>query len=90
MPAVSNILLFGLLLIAPAERTVRNDRFHVRMDAPPGWTLLKQNAYPSIVAVLTARSGARLTLSAERLRTGETAPAFAERNPFPDCDRERE
>ncbi|HJZ85224.1 MAG TPA: hypothetical protein VKN99_08655 [Polyangia bacterium] len=67
-------------LLAAPERSVVSDRYQVRIDAPAGWTVLRQTAYPSMIAVMTHKDGGRLTLSAQRARAGDTVEAVAERN----------
>src|SRR5262249_22561953 len=74
------ILALFLTIFAPSERTVTNEHYNVRIDAPAGWTVLKQVAYPNVIAVMSHRDGGRLTLAAERARSAETAQSLAERN----------
>jgi hypothetical protein len=69
-----------LLLLGPADRVVQSDRHQVRVEAPPGWTPQRQSAYPNVVAILTHRDGGRITLTAQRLRGGETPAQLAERS----------
>jgi len=73
-------LAIALLLFAPSDRTVVNEHYNVRIEAPVGWTVQKLVAYPSVVAVMAHRDGGRMTLSAERARSAETAQTLAERN----------
>jgi hypothetical protein len=73
-------LAIALLLFAPSDRTVSNEHYNVRIEAPVGWTVQKQIAYPSVIAVMAHRDGGRMTLSAERARSAETAQTLAERN----------
>jgi hypothetical protein len=74
------LLLLALVLLAPTDRTVISERHQVRIDAPLGWTVLKQTAYPSVVAIMTHREGGRLTLSAQKTRPGETVEALVASN----------
>ena len=73
-------LLLALALFAPSDRTVTNEHYNVRIDAPAGWTVQKLVAYPSVIAVMAHRDGGRMTLSAELARSAETAQTLAERN----------
>jgi hypothetical protein len=79
LSSVSSLVL-ALALLAPSDRTITNEHYNVRIDAPIGWAVQKQIAYPSVVAVMAHRDGGRMTLSAERARSAETAQTLAERN----------
>src|SRR5215471_12388842 len=71
------VLLFA---VGPTERSLTNERYHVRIDAPAGWTILRQNAYPSMIATMTHKEGGRMTLSAQHTQPGDTAGKLAERS----------
>src|ERR1051325_1249119 len=77
-PVFAPLLL--LALGAPSERSLSSERYHVRIDAPAGWTILRQNAYPSMIATMTHKEGGRMTFSAQRAQPGETAEKLAERS----------
>jgi hypothetical protein len=72
------LLVFALL--APSDRTVASDRYQIKIDAPVGWIVQKQSAYPSVVAAMAHRDGGRLTLSAQKARSLETAQTLCDRN----------
>ena len=78
---MSSLLLPVLLVaLAPSERSLQSERYGVRIDAPAGWTILRQNAYPSVIASMTHRDGGRLTFSGQRAQAGDTAEKLAERS----------
>src|SRR5205823_9847189 len=68
-----------LVLFTPPDRSVQNDVYHVRVEAPAGWTVLKQSAYPSVIATMTHKEGGRMTLSAQHVSAGQAVDKLAER-----------
>jgi hypothetical protein len=76
------VALFIALLVAlsPPDRSAVSIRFHLRIEVPLGWTLLRQTSYPSIIAVMTHRDGGRLTLSGQPVGAGATARTLVDQN----------
>jgi hypothetical protein len=76
------VALFLAILVAlsPPDRSAVSTRFHLRIEVPLGWTLLRQTSYPSIIAVMTHRDGGRLTLSGQPVGPAATARTLADQN----------
>jgi hypothetical protein len=77
----------ALLLLATAARaeifgtTYRSTVWGVEMTLPRGWELSEQSSFPGMLArAVEHKNGARVTLAVQRLRPGENARAFVERN----------
>jgi hypothetical protein len=73
-------LALALALLAQGDRPASGDRAPARIDPPPGWSILKQTAYPSVIAVLSHPGGGRITLSGVRLAPADTPDRLAQRN----------
>ncbi len=73
---LSALLLTGASL---APRVYRNDAMKVRaFDPPEGWLVAPQASYPKVLALYTHDSGARLTLTAQKVAAGVTGESLAE------------
>jgi hypothetical protein len=78
--AVSLCLLFAPpFAVAAGLRSYRNDALKVRAFEPPvGWEAQTAGSYPRLLAAYEDKSGARLTLVAQRVAPGTTARALSD------------
>jgi hypothetical protein len=72
--------LTAALFLVPSERSAVSARYAARIDAPLGWKMLRQSAYPNTIGVMVHRDGGKLTFSAQDMHPGDSLQAVAERN----------
>lgn len=77
--ACVGLLFAPSFAVAAGPRSYHNDAFKVRAFEPPvGWEAQTASSYPRLLAAYEDKSGARLTLVAQRVAPGTTARALSD------------